>query len=394
MLALSDNQGQKEPRLQAQPQAKAPRDLRLDFFRGLALLFIFLNHIPENAASWISNRNFGFSDATEIFVFISGYSVMLAYGGVYERRGLIVAGAKILQRVWQIYTAHVFLFMIFVAQIAYLSARFNPAFAEEMGIADLFEAPHILMLQALLLKFKPANMDVLPMYIVLLLAFPAILPLLRRWPLAVLGASFALWLAVQRWHWNLPAHPEGGWFFNPLAWQFLFVLGAWCALRRNAAPWRRLPKGPIVALAALYLLFSLAVVSTWHYPPWSVYVPHWLHRILYPIDKTELDIWRMTHFLAQAYLVAMLVRGDAAFLSARISYPILLCGRHSLHVFCAGIFLSFLGHFVLIEVNPGLAMQLAVSAAGIALMLGLAWLMTWYKQADGGSGPPRAAVAE
>jgi len=369
------------------PLPAKPRDLRLDFFRGVALLFIFLNHIPNNAVSWISNRNYGFSDATEIFVFISGYSVVLAYAATMRHRGFLLGLARIWKRAWQIYIAHIFLFVIFIAQIAYLSVRYNEALAEEMNIGDLFETPHMLMLQALMLKFKPVNMDVLPMYIALMLAFPFVMWALLRWPHPVLGASFLLWLAVQFTHWNLPAHPAGGWTFNPLAWQFLFVLGAWCALQRGKAPWRRLPIRPVTGLAALYLVFALVVVATWVYQPWSAYIPRWLARLLYPIDKTEMDIWRLMHFLALAWLVILLVRPEAPFLRWRIMHPLLLCGRHSLQVFCAGIFLSFAAHFVLSEIDPGIVTQIAVSLAGMLVMAGIAWLLTWYKQAEDADKP-------
>jgi hypothetical protein len=362
-----------------------PRDLRLDFFRGLSLIFIFLNHIPDNVVSWISNRNYGFSDATEVFVFISGYSVFLAYSGSMKDKGFVVGLARIWKRVWQIYTAHIFLFIIFVAQIAWLAARYNEALAEEMNIGPLFEAPHVLMLQALMLKFKPVNMDVLPMYIALMAAFPPVMWLLMRRPASVLAVSFALWFVVQFTHWNLPAYPHGGWFFNPLAWQFLFVLGAWCAMRRHAAPWRQLlPRRPVTIAAIVYLAFSFLVVLTWIHAPWATYIPRWLARLLYPIDKTEMDVWRLLHFFAQAWLVILLVRPDAGFLTWRIARPLVLCGQHSLHVFCAGIFLSFAAHFILSEIVRGLLAQVAVSLTGIALMVALAWLLTWYKQAEGG----------
>ncbi len=365
------------------PAAKA-RDLRLDFFRGLALLFIFLNHIPNNAVSWLSNRNYGFSDATETFVFISGYSVLLAYGAAMRNDGFVVGTARIWRRVWQIYTAHVFLFIIFIAQIAWLAARYNLDLAEEMNIGPLFEEPHILMLQALLLKFRPVNMDVLPMYIALMGAFPPVMWLMQRRPHLVLAASFALWFAVQFTHWNLPAYPDGRWYFNPLAWQFLFILGAWCAMHRQQAPWRRLPTKWITAAAILYVIFSAAIVLSWLRPEWASRVPGVIERVLYPIDKTEMDTWRLLHFLALAWLVVLLVSPDAKFLRWRISGLLILCGQHSLHVFCAGIFLSFAGHFVLSEVSPGLAAQFAVSITGIALMVGLAALMTWYKAVESG----------
>lgn len=368
------------------PAAKV-RDLRLDFFRGLALLFIFLNHIPNNAVSWLSNRNYGFSDATETFVFISGYSVLLAYGAAMHNQGFVIGTARIWRRVWQIYTAHVFLFIIFIAQIAWLATRYNLDLAEEMNIGPLFEEPHILMLQALLLKFRPVNMDVLPMYIALMGAFPPVMWLMQRRPHLVLAASFALWVAVQFMHWNLPAYPDGRWFFNPLAWQFLFVLGAWCAMHRQQAPWRRLPKKAITAAAVIYVIFSAAIVLSWLRPEWSSHVPDIVERLLYPIDKTEMDIWRLLHFLALAWLVVLLVKPDAAFLHWRASGLLILCGQHSLHVFCAGIFLSFAGHFILSEMAPGLVAQFAVSTAGITLLVGLAALMTWYKAVESGRKP-------
>ena len=159
------------------------RDLRLDLFRGLALWLIFLDHIPDNILSWITIRNYGFSDATEIFVFISGYTAAFVYGRAMREQGFVVAGARILKRAWQIYVAHIFLFAIYMAEIAYVSRSFeNPLYDEEMGIFDFLQQPDITLVQALLLKFKPANMDVLPLYIVLLAGFPPMLWLLLRWP--------------------------------------------------------------------------------------------------------------------------------------------------------------------------------------------------------------------
>src|SRR6266508_5061545 len=98
----------------------AGRDLRLDLFRGLALWLIFLDHIPSNVVSWITIRNYGFSDAAEIFVFISGYTAAFVYGRAMRERGVIVSGARMLKRAWQVYVAHIFLFVIYLAEIAYV----------------------------------------------------------------------------------------------------------------------------------------------------------------------------------------------------------------------------------------------------------------------------------
>ena len=131
------------------------RDLRLDLFRGVALWLIFLDHIPENILNWFTIRNYGFSDATEIFIFISGYTAAFVYGRAMRERGLLIASARILRRAWQIYVAHIFLFTIFMAEIAYVAATFdNPLYAEEMNILDFLKQPDVTIFQALLLKFK------------------------------------------------------------------------------------------------------------------------------------------------------------------------------------------------------------------------------------------------
>ena len=150
----------------------AERDLRLDLFRGIALWLIFLDHIPTNIVNWVTIRNYGFSDAAEIFIFISGYTAAFVYGRSMRERGFLISSARILKRAWQIYVAHIFLFVIFLAQVSYTAARFdNPMYAEEMNLVGFLEAPHVNLLQALALRFRPANMDILPLYIVLLAVF-------------------------------------------------------------------------------------------------------------------------------------------------------------------------------------------------------------------------------
>jgi hypothetical protein len=363
---------------------RSQRDVRLDFFRGLALIFIFLNHIPNNAVSWISSRNWGLSDATEIFVFVSGYSALLAYSGVMARKGFLFTLARILRRVWKIYIAHIFLFIVFSAHIAYIATRYsNPLFAEEMNIVGFLNEPHIALFEALLLRFRPANMDVLPLYIVLLGAFPFALWLLRQAPWPTLGISFLLYLIANIWDVNFSAYPSGGWFFNPLAWQFLFLLGAWCgSLHRKEGPWRKVSPRWFAPLAAAILLFGLWLAMSWQFAKLGRTVPAWLGRLIYPIDKTNLDILRLLHFLALAYVTVLLVRADAKFLSWRVWRPIILCGHHSLHIFCVGIVLSFFAHVVLVEIHETLAMQFVVSLTGIALMMIVARLLDWYKLVD------------
>jgi hypothetical protein len=366
------------------------RDLRLDLFRGIALWLIFLDHIPSNIVNWITIRNYGFSDATEIFIFISGYTAAFVYSGAMRERGFVVAGARILRRAWQIYVAHIFLFAIYMAEIAYVqSTSVNPVFAEEMGALDFMNRPDETIIQALLLKFKPVHMDVLPLYIVLLLFFPPILWLLQRNATAALALSALIYAGNWQFGWNLKSYPAGEWFFNPVAWQLLFVFGAWCALG-GAERLARITRSPAAtAIAAGYIVFAFAIVLTWYFPRLGYYVPNWLSDWMYPVDKTNLDVLRFLHFLALAAITVRFVPYDWSGLKSPIVKPAILCGQHSLEIFCLGVFLAFAGHFVMVEFYHGIAMQMLVSATGIVVMVGTAALLSWYKSTERASGPPK-----
>jgi hypothetical protein len=381
----------------AAPLPAAPvateRDLRLDLFRGIALWLIFLDHIPENVVNWFTIRNYGFSDATEIFIFISGYTAAFVYGRAMRERGYLIASARILRRAWQIYVAHIFLFTIFMAEIAYVAATFdNPLYAEEMNILDFLKQPDVTIFQALLLKFKPVNMDVLPLYIVLLLLFPPALAMLMWRPALALAASALLYVLTWNFDWNLPAYPNGVWFFNPFAWQLLFVFGAWCALggAKRLAP--VLQSRTILAIAIAYLAFAFVIALTWYIEPLGRLVPNWLSEWMYPIDKTNLDVLRFAHFLALAAVTVRFVPRDWPGLKLPILQPAIRCGQHSLEIFCLGVFLAFAGQFVISEYSGGPLIQIAISFTGIIIMIGTANLISWYKVIEGRS--PGARVKQ
>jgi hypothetical protein len=366
--------------------AATERDLRLDLFRGIALWLIFLDHIPENVVNWFTIRNYGFSDATEIFIFISGYTAAFVYGRAMRERGYLIASARILRRAWQIYVAHIFLFTIFMAEIAYVAATFdNPLYAEEMNILDFLKQPDVTIFQALLLKFKPVNMDVLPLYIVLLLLFPPALAMLLWQPAFALAASALLYVLTWNFDWNLPAYPNGVWFFNPFAWQLLFVFGAWCALggAKRLAP--VLQSRAILVIAIAYLAFAFVIALTWYVEPLGRLVPNWLSEWMYPIDKTNLDVLRFAHFLALAAVTVHFVPRDWPGLKWPILQPAIRCGQHSLEIFCLGVFLAFAGQFVISEYSGGPLIQIAISITGIIIMIGTANLISWYKVIEGRS---------
>ncbi len=376
--------------------APAERDLRLDLFRGIALWLIFLDHIPSNIVSWATIRNYGFSDAAEIFVFISGYTAAFVYGRAMRERGVVVASARILKRAWQVYVAHMFLFVVYMAEIAYVSRSFaSSLYAEEWNIFDFLKQPDATLIEALLLKFKPSNMDVLPLYIVLLLGFPPVLWLLTRRPWLALAASAALYYASWKFDWNFPAYPTGEWVFNPLRWQLLFVVGAWLGLGGAERIGWLMRSRVVLALAAGYLIFAFAVVLTWYFPRYGYLMPRWLGDIIYPLDKINLDLLRVAHFLAIAVLVVRFVPRGWPALNSWAFRPAILCGQHSLEIFCLGVFLAFAGHFVRVELSGGPWLQVVISLAGIGAMIGVAWLLTWYRVLEGrGPGSRRAPDAD
>ncbi|MBI3705227.1 MAG: OpgC domain-containing protein [Rhizobiales bacterium] len=356
------------------------RDLRLDLFRGLALWLIFLDHIPSNAVSWITIRNYGFSDATEIFVFISGYTAAFVYGRAMQAHGFVVAAARVLKRAWQIYVAHVFLFAIYLAEIAYVANSFeNPLYTEEMGMLDFMKNPDVTIMQALLLKFKPVNMDVLPLYIMLLLWFAPILWLLLRAPSAALIVSAGFYALMWRFDWNLPAYPSGTWVFNPFAWQLLFVFGAWCALGGAQRLARWINSRVTIGLAVAYLVFAFSIAMTWYFPRLGAFVPKFVGEAIYPIDQTNLDVLRILHFLSLALITIWFVPRDWPALKSRAFWPAIVCGQHSLGIFCLGVFLSFAGHFVFTEVSNRVLTHVIVSALGIVIMVAAAALISWYR---------------
>jgi hypothetical protein len=370
------------------PPYLAPgRDLRLDFFRGLALWFIYLDHIPNNIVSWVTVRNYGFSDATEIFVFISGYTAVIAYSRMMLKSGWPRAAMRIYRRVWQLYVAHILLFIAFTAQIAYVSiARDTPQLIEEMQLMGLGENPYRAILEAALLKFRPVNLDVLPLYIVLLAAFPVVLPALLRWPFGVILASIVLYAAASHFNWNLPGYPgDKVWFFNPMAWQVVFYSGAALAV---VAPrlaildrwWRTM-----ATLAVIYLAFAGFIALSWHYNPLERLIPDWFARQIYPIDKTNLDILRFVHFLALAWLVRLIVRPNARFLKWRVLEPIRRCGEHSLQIFCLGTFLAVTAQIIVARYEDSIVSQLTVSLAGLIIMSLVAYAAAWFKAESRGA---------
>jgi hypothetical protein len=370
------------------------RELRLDLFRGLALWLIFIDHVSPDLLTWFTIRNYGFSDAAEIFIFISGYTAAFVYGRVMLKSGFLVASARILKRVWQIYAAHVLLFAILVAEVSYVTISLEkPFYANEMEIVDFLKQPGESLIQALLLRYRPLNMDVLPLYIVLMFFLPLILLMIKWRANLTLAISIALYMLSWQYDLHLTAFPNGFWSFNPFAWQLLFVFGAWCALggvRRMS----RILSSPITLWTAIaYLFAAFGVTMTWYFPQLN-HLPDRLEQWIYPIDKTDFDVLRFAHFLALAVLAVRFVPAGWPGLKSPWLKPMILCGQYSLQIFCLGVALAFAGYFLLMEISAGIGLHFLVGITGILIMSAVAWLFTWYKWiVDKSANPPPVSAS-
>ena len=229
------------------------RDLRLDLFRGVANWAIYLDHIPDNVVNWITTRNYGFSDAADLFVFISGYTASFVYARMMLERGFIVGATRLTKRVWQLYVAHIILFVIYIASISYLALRFGDSeLVNEFNVVGLVDNATETLRQGLFLKFKPVNLDVLPLYIVLMGLFPPVLWIMLRQPNWTMMAAIVLWLVSRQTGWNLPAYPQGTWYFNP------FCLAGAVRVRRMVRARRRPQESLAIINSPITLYFCIA----------------------------------------------------------------------------------------------------------------------------------------
>jgi hypothetical protein len=346
------------------------RDLRIDACRGIALWWIFLDHVPNNIGSWLTLRNYGFSDAAEIFVFLSGVTCALAYGKAWRCEGWSAVIRRTLRRSWEIYVAFLLLTLA-CAILVHLAG--GGRLADETNTRILLDHPGATLAHAAILQYRPVNTDVLPIFVLLHLLFAPLLWLLLRLPNVTLGASLALYALVHVFGWTVPAGPNSHWAFNPLAWQLLVVLGAWWMLEeRRVRPW--VTSRTVLGLAVLYLLFSLVIALSWRIKPLEALIPQALAK-LHPLDKSNLDPLRLLHFLAIAVLAAWFVPRSWRGLTTPVVRGAICCGQNSLPIYCLGVLLAFAGHMALFDISGGLAMQIAVSLVGIAAMIATATLL-------------------
>jgi hypothetical protein len=367
----------------------AARDLRVDFFRGLALWWIYTDHIPGDVLGDYSLQNFAMCDATEVFVLLAGYGAGLSYGMGLSRNGYVSTAADILRRTWTLYVAHIFLFVLFTAQVTYSATALNRLnYLEESRLDVLGDDPYRSILEAVFLRFQPSLLNILPLYVVLLAFFAATVWLLR-WPRLLFGLSFAIYMVVRVTGLNLDAWTGEGWFFDPFAWQFLFVIGVLLACSPTRMPYRPWLFDSVAAAAVL-----LGIVVT------VVIVPHrhvldWISRsaVLHYLvveDKTGLYPFRLLSILALTWLCVRLIRFDQPWLRTRWAAPFVLIGQNSLPVFCSGIVFGFIARLGL-EYDDRLPMQIGINLFGAIGMVGVGALAAWYRTKGRTKAPREAA---
>lgn len=356
------------------------RDLRLDLFRGLSLWWIFIDHIPELYFNNLTPRNFGFSDAAEILVFLSGLASGKVYGGVAKHAGLVIALLRVLRRAVEIYTAQIVTVMALLAEVALFAIR-QPALLDHANLAIFFANPFETISQAAMLRYSPVNLDPLLLMVILHFALVLILPAMILWPTQTLIASALLYSASHWLDWSISAYPKGLIYFNPVNWQLLYVIGVWWGISPSEKQ-PRILKSPVLAgVAVVYLLLSFFITLGWRFHSLEAYVPRVIADSIYPIEKGDLDVLRLIHFLALALLCWRLLPRGLSPLTARFLRPLVQCGEYSLAIYCISVLLSFAAHAILSTGWNSLALQTMLSAAGLAILAAVAGFIARVDQA-------------
>ena len=356
---------------------KTSRDLRIDCFRGLALVMIFVNHLPYSPLSLFTLRNWGLSDSAEVFVLLAGIAAALAYGRIFEQEDFSSGTRAVFGRIRTLYLTHLVLFVI-VGGLSLLGATMlgDRTYLELLGYAALLSDPLRYIGDSLALMFQPGYLDILPLYVALLALVPLLILLARVHRFAPLLASLALYAAMQVSPLHLPNNVRDGgvWFFNPFAWQVLFVIGFTIGqTMREPAPARRLSprwRNVLTALAAFYCALGVLVVGPWReVPGWE---NAWLvdPNLLALASKSLLHPLRLFDTLAKLWLVLVLLPASAGWLHSSLARPVVAMGRHSLPVFALSTVFAVAGGMV-IEALPEASLSAAVNASGILLMLAI-----------------------
>jgi hypothetical protein len=357
------------------PQGVVPssRDTRLDVFRAIALLMIFINHVPGQYLEYVTHKNFGFSDAAEAFVLISGMSVALAYGRRYSVGERLATTLRILRRALTLYTAHIMTSLLTFAIFAGGAQWFaQPDLLSEINLRAVVDHTEQGLVGVVLLGHQFGYNNILSMYAAVFLMLPGFLWLYARGPQLLLAVSGMIWLCAGLWK-IAPSNflDDGFWFFNPLSWQFLFVIGFVGMLK---AKHQGIAFNLTLAVAAgLYLFISMLwVVFSW----WHIDISFGLPTALTGFNKTFLSMTRLLHVLCGAYLLAT-IPALSRWAALPLSNPLVAIGRHSLAIFIFGTILAMVGQVMLFVTGKDPIIGTLYVLAGIAAHFAYARYLDW-----------------
>jgi hypothetical protein len=371
-------------------KAKSQRDLRLDLFRGIAMLIIFIAHVPGNSWNGMIPARFGFSNATEMFVFGSGFASALAFGGIFLRQGMAVGIMRILHRCWQVYWAHIGLSLAVIALYLWANQKWPEiGYLGSQGLAPIMQHPKEALLGLMTLVWQADYLDILPMYLVILALVPVMMSLSQLHRFAPLGVSALIYFVSLNGWLQLNGNPwePRDWYFNPFSWQFIFFIGF--SFGRGWLP--ALPlRDRRILIPAVAVMAIAAPISFWGT---HMLLPALadLHGWLLPADwqQTYLHPLRLLHFFAFAYCVLSLVEPWRKHIGESWTRPLITVGQQSLAVFLASMFLARVGGIVLDQVGRGFGWTSIVNVLGLAAIFAVAWLVSWIK-----SDPWRKAASQ
>ena len=358
------------------PLGSPDRDVRLDFIRGLALLVIFVNHMPGNEGQFFTLSRYGWSDAAEVFVFCSGFVSALVFGRALAHSGLWPGTVRVLQRCVQIYAVHLGLFGALALLCLLGNALFSPHdYIQQLNIRFFFDQTHEALPALVTLRYLPNGIDILPMYLVLLVWTPVFWALSGLNRKLAAACSVALYAATYTFDLDLSAEPatDRAWFFNPFAWQLIFFGGY-----SLGAGWVRVQLGQRGLMWASLVVVLLAVPfaheALLRPLPWMTS----LHATLEPwYEKTRLAPLRVLHFAALGYLVATLMNRYPAWLERPLAMKVRQMGQQSLAIFALSLLLSRIGGMILDQTGHGLLSLLAVNLGGLGLLVALGQFLIW-----------------
>lgn len=346
------------------------RDTRIDVFRSLALLTIFINHIPGTLYESITHRNFGFSDAAEAFVLLSGISLGLSFHAHLHREPFVFIVRKLWYRALQLYGAYLFTTFVTLSLFvgAFLLCRLEKLLTmNNMGL--FFTQPLTAFLHSLSFGHQLGYNNILPLYIVLMLFAPLALYWSCKHKGLLLLGSFMLYLICGFYEIAPSSYPiEGKWFLNPLSWQLLFVIGLVTTLSLKQG--KTIPFQPFfIVLAALYLLLSLLWVrfNWWGILGWL----GWSSPLL-NFNKTFLSLPRLLHILALAALILCWSRLHNWFCVSK-QHPLAILGKYSLPVFVTGTVFAMCAQILKTVMTGTFFSDTLLIVSGIALQFGVAY---------------------